>query len=537
MKDCLNRSMSNPCPICGKPDWCTYKPPSADGAYYVYCMRHLKGDDVYGKDGQNYVFCGMTDSGNARYMEENMYNMRKAAREARKKWKETECSRLEPCLICGDTEGRCHRLLNQESGDLYHLCSRVRTHQNVNRGGFWYVYEKETKDGTFSRYEESNSRSNRIRKWKNGETGAAENQRTFHEVQETAGKQQKQQQDEIQPRENRYLDKIYRFILDNLVLDPVHRAYLLQEGWTDEMMEKNNIKSFPENDYFREKYNNNPTLNPSRKELARKVIDRFGKDALLGVPGAYKDKLGNWTFYGAKGILFPLPDVDGNIYRLRIRMDFMDVDAKVQFLPQGVSYYEKEGKKIYIHPLKGYYTQEDGHRVYLKTGNGKYRNFASGGRDCGCAAGNQIGVYRSADNAMFILFVTEGEKKGIFSNDKLDAPFVSLPGVNSWSKLLEGEKGSRPIDKLILLGVKMIVIAFDADVAENNAVLKQQINVFKAIKEEGLEVGVASWDVTLGKGIDDLLAGGNQPYYDIVDDAFIEECEKEYLERANNEKS
>lgn len=538
MGNLINYSAQNRCPICGHPDWCGKKPPYEDGTQHLICMRHLDGDNVHGKDGQSYVFDGFTESGNARYMEYSMYQRRHA-----KRWTEEEADSLLPCPICGDTKGNCRILINNETKDTYYLCSKVRTQKNVKRGDKWYVYEKEVKNDCFSRYEESNARKARLRKWKEqqgqqGQGNPSKDKMTFNEVKD---KKITSEKESVAVKDKESLDKIYRFMLDSLVLEPVHRAYLKQEGWTDELIERWSIRSFPESDYMREKFQNF-SYNPTRKELARKVLNRFGEDALIGVPGAYQNKSGEWTFSGRKGLLLPLPSVDGRFYRLRVRMDFMDVNAKITYGPNGTMYYEENGCKRFIHPFKGVYTQQNGERIYEKVTGGKYRNFSSYKLDengnniypNGTEAGNNIGFYSTNKDSMFLCFLTEGEKKGAFCNDKMGVPFISFPGVNSWSKLLEGEKGNRPIDLLKQQNITMFVVAYDADVASNNAVFRQQYNVTKALRNEGFEVGVACWDVNLGKGLDDLLASGNKPFYDIVDDAYMELCEKEWEERKNS---
>lgn len=524
----INRSNSSPCPICGKPDWCEYYP-IENGRHFDICHRVLSGLDVVGTDGKNYVFDGFTRSGNARYEELEQRIQRMAEKEQHSNWKEQIRSALDPCPICGATD-KCKSLMNKTSGALFEMCANVKTGRNVKRGSKWYVFAGTSKDGCFSRYEEQEARKKRIQDYKNGVTHEnKEEQHVFHNV--APEKKQIVKVNEVRVRDNDYLDKIYRFLLECLELDPVHRAYLLQEGWTDELMERHNIKSFPENDFVRCKYKNYQSNNLYRKNLAKKITDKFGPDALVGVPGAYKNSKGDWTFAGAKGILFPQYDAKGRLYRLRIRMDFMDVKRELTPQHNGDSYYEEDGIKHFLQPLKGFYTIENGVKVFEKNGNGKYRNFSSyhandekmkeglevNDYDSGCEAGNQLGIYYNTQrDYMSVAYVTEGEKKGIFCNDNMHVPFISLPGVNSWSKLIEGNPGERAIDVLASLGVTMFVIAFDADKEINAAVLKNEANAIKAIQNEGFAVGIANWDITLGKGIDDLIAGGHKPTYEIA---------------------
>ena len=62
----------------------------------------------------------------------------------------------------------------------------------------------------------------------------------------------------------------------------------------------------------------------------------------------------------------------------------------------------------------------------------------------------------------------------------------------------------------------MFIIAYDADKAVNESVLNAQNKVLDAIRKEGFYVGVANWDESCGKGLDDLLSKGFQPSYDIL---------------------
>lgn len=410
-------------------------------------------------------------------------------------------------------------------GDGYEqiVCKRNKEQQNViGCDGNFYVFVCETRSGN-ARFEEAGQRQRRIERWKEENSFKKESFKEYHPQ-----KKQKTVVDSVTVKSNKELDKIYRALLDLLVLDDVHKSYLKQEGWSEDLIEQNHIKSFPEKDFIRFKYNNWYSKNPYRKTVAKRLIEQFGTDALLGVPGAFQDKKGEWTFTGRKGILFPVYDTDGYLYRLRIRMDFMDTNREL--VKGNPDWYEEAGKKYFLTVMKGFYTEENGEKIYLETG-GKYRNFSSfylndeeykkgfivNDYKNGCEAENQLGVYMnpSRDN-MYICYVTEGEKKGIFANNIMRAPFISVPGVNSWRKLIEGKKGERIIDRLKERGVRMFLIAYDADKTVNEAVLENEQKVIEALKQEGFAIGIAEWDMFYGKGIDDLLLNGKMPDYKLA---------------------
>lgn len=432
-------------------------------------------------------------------------------------------TKSKPCPICGKADW-CGFMPADGGGELV-VCQRdTEEHNVIGQDGQFYVYVSKSRSGN-SIFEEANQRMQREKKWK---AGREYDNSSFKQV--SVPTPSYTVVDEVKVKPNEVLDKIYRSMLDMLVLDDNHKAYLISEGWTEELIQKHKIKSFPEKDFIRYSLKNNFSKNVYRKRLANQLIEKFGQDCLLGVPGAYKDGQGKWTFAGPKGILFPLYDANHNLYRLRVRMDFTDVKEQLISMGTGDRYFDKDGQRYYVSFMKGIYIIDSGDKKFDK-GSGKYRNFSSfhaddeeykrgfivNSYDKGCEAGNQLGIYYdSGRDNMYIAFVTEGEKKGVYCNDKMRAPFISVPGVNSWSKLIEGKKGNRAIDILQSRGVGMFVIAYDADKAVNNKVLDSEQYAIQALKVEGFSIGVAEWDMRHGKGIDDLLQGGRQPAYQLV---------------------
>ena len=339
--------------------------------------------------------------------------------------------------------------------------------------------------------------------------------------------------DPVEVLPNSALDKIYRIMASKLHLEDRHRKYLYSEGWTDEMIEKYHVVSFPEKDFSRFKFRKDEkSKNPYRKRLAKQILEELGNPScgLKGVPGASMNESGEWTFCGPSGIIFWQYDVSRKIYRARIRMDYRDVSAAIQQDNVG-EFFVEDGQKWYICMSGAYKLLPDGTRSFRKDGQfkGKYRNLSSFYADEKEEANNRIvNIYKqgvaSGNNLSFlsdpirddmhIAYVTEGEKKGAFANYKLRAPFISLPGVDSWTLLLKGAPGSRPVDILKKEGCRVIVVAFDADKATNATVLDRECKTVEALKKEGFILGVASWDIEKGKGIDDLLAAGYKPNYE-----------------------
>ena len=385
-----------------------------------------------------------------------------------------------PCPICGKADW-CGIFDASDGGEL-HVCQRcVDTYAVGKEGvigtdGNFYIYTGVSKAGA-AIFEDAQQK---LAKQRLKESGKAGN----YNVAEIK-KKVLTPVDIHKALDDAKLDKIYRRLLSLLILEPCHREYLLKEGWTDELIEKNCVRSFPEEDHkrFGEK---KKSKNPWRYEVGEILSTEFGD--LTGVPGLYKNQKGKWSLWGQSGIFFPLPNERHQIRRLRVRLD------------------------------------------NVKSG-GKYRNFSSFRRDdeaekqgffmnrlsCGCQADNHLGFYmdESRDD-MYICYITEGEKKGIIGEWVLKAPFVSVPGVNSYAKLVAGERGSRPIDRLSQKGIKIFIIAYDADKSVNARVLESEQRTIRILKEEGFTIGLASWDTVYGKGIDDLLMSGHRPQYMLV---------------------
>lgn len=413
----------------------------------------------------------------------------------------TPVNKFSPCPICNHSDW-CY-WWHQESGDVL-VCNRDK--DNVNRlgaDGKYYVLVGHTKNG-MSIYEEADQ-------LKQKKEAAA-----YVPV-----KKELKNIDTVNRLSNSLLNQYYRELLSMLRLDTFHRMYLRNEGWSDDLINRHMIRSLPVRDYIRFRYGNFKSLSPSRRQVAQKLADMHN-GTLEGMPGAFLDKTDRWTLAGPSGILFPLYDPSGNLYGLRIRMDFTDVPEKLSTDTHGL-FYEKNNAKHYVVPFKGTYTITNGEVLFDNAG-GKYRPFQSWYEDKkaksagfikniyekGCRLGDQISLYTKPGDQMYVAYLTEGEKKGIFANNALNAPILSTPGVSNWGPIL------KMIPDLKRLGIKMIVIAYDSDKNSNAQVLQQQNNVAEALRREGFFIGVANWQPQYGKGLDDLLARGHRPDYELI---------------------
>ena len=98
--------------------------------------------------------------------------------------------------------------------------------------------------------------------------------------------------------------------------------------------------------------------------------------------------------------------------------------------------------------------------------------------------------------------ITEGELKADIATIKTGTLTISLPGVAMWRKAL-------PI--LENLSPATVLIAFDADWRSNTHVAKALVACAATINKAGFDLVVETWEPSHGKGLDDLLANGEQP--------------------------
>lgn len=477
-----------------------------------------------------------------------------------------EVSKSRPCPICGKTDYCC--FWTNPKGQEQIICKRSDTQQDVTGiDGRVYKFLRLSKEGEFTVYQDKEDydtiRAKEKDDWmRENQKGpynprfamfggfkkkkSAECAKPAAAPVATCTIPEPEKVDWIEPLSHKELDSIYRCMLSHLLLENVHREYLYNEGWDEQLIERNMICSFPEKDFVRMKYKNFYSTNLFRKKLASVIMEDLGRSDLKGVPGAFIDHACNWTFNGPKGILFPIYDADGLIYGLRIRMDFMDPSVSLNSR-LGQIYYEHEGTKYFLQPLKGWYVYTHSERKYLKENGywteyngtssfkdvkGKYRPLTSYYEDenelrehnrsvniyekgCQLPSGTSLYFHPDEDNSI-ICYLTEGEKKGIYGNAMMKSPVVTFPGVDSWGDLFSGKSGERLVDKLKVKGTALFLVAYDADKEVNERVLRAQQKVMDALSNEGFSVGVCNWDMNLGKGLDDLLSHGYLPSYDIL---------------------
>lgn len=197
------------------------------------------------------------------------------------------------------------------------------------------------------------------------------------------------------------------------------------------------------------------------------------------------------------------------------------------------------GKEEIVYSIqKGIYKVALSDKGYPKVDGkteGKYKNFSSyfrkekelddkiivfNGYESGCQSNSPVSIYMKKGDNMQFVYITEGEKKGMVINACLNCPVICLPGVHTSSKIFDVNGDGKSnlqmslMSYLMSLGLKAIIVVYDADKATNDAVLAAEKAVITKCKEQGVLVLSANWSPLFGKGADDvLIAGKTFEYY------------------------
>jgi hypothetical protein len=249
----------------------------------------------------------------------------------------------------------------------------------------------------------------------------------------------------IAPLERR--DRVYRRVLSLCRLGGQHRQDLLARGYSEKEIAECGYGSLPLQ---------------GRARLCREIM-AADPLALDGVPGFYRrDGKGGdyWTLAGSPGLLIPCRAPDGRIRGVRIRPD---------------------------DPGEG----------------GKYRWLSSKDRPGGCGSGVHCHVARPPVVRDDRLWVVEGEIKADLSAARLAAVVVSIPGVDSWARVLFDVRDLLPPHG-------RVVVALDADWRVKLPVHQAAWNLTLALQALNFVTEFAQWNEK-HKGLDDLMTAGLWP--------------------------
>lgn len=386
-----------------------------------------------------------------------------------------DASKSNPCPICGKSDW-CSRFLPDDTsyiGQELPVCRRIQAMEiQSSVDGKTYYFVKEFSDTSVLYTDTPGSKDTYPR-----QKGYSFNPQAKPSV--------KTEDHGIPAKPNRELNHIYRDFLSHLTLSSKHYEYFRKEGWPEDLIANSHIVSLP----LKKEYDTERALFTDQKERKNlMLLLQQNHPSLIGVPGFYQDDDDLWTFVGKAGILIPLYDKDQNICRLRLRLDHPERNENGK---------EKNKYKNFSTFLQ------------KKDENGIWKNIYKNG----CRAGSQVGIYFNpeADDPT-TCYITEGEKKAMVSNYILKCIVISLPGVNTFAKLLEkDENGISILDFLLSIGCKRVVIAYDADKATNPAVLRCEEKLILLLKSYPFRIFTTYWKYGFGKGLDDILLVGIHP--------------------------
>ncbi|HDR7768301.1 TPA: DUF3854 domain-containing protein [Bacillus paranthracis] len=327
------------------------------------------------------------------------------------------------------------------------------------------------------------------------------------------------------------LDVLYYMFLQELELREEHVEMLSgpERRIAIETINIRNYKSFPMKPW----------------DVTKEIIKKAGgkTSLIVGIPGFYakETKDGRYfTFAGRRdSLLIPQRNIYNQICGFQYRIDnpkYVTVvrDHKPSFQAAVIEQpniievtYKINGKKESL--FKGevdvkewYEIDYEGKKigeVQLKL-ESKYIWVSSGGKFHGTGAGNPLPIHVAVPSRELQywergelikkdnVWITEGSLKADISAENLDelltneeklmygTTVVSIPGVKVWRIL---------IDPLKKMGVKQATFALDMDMITNPDVQRTLLECAQALYQEGISINYASWDINLGKGLDDLL--------------------------------
>lgn len=312
-------------------------------------------------------------------------------------------------------------------------------------------------------------------------------------------------------------DEIYSSFLRMLPLYARHKKDLLRRGLSEEDIAIKEFKSLPDDP-------------KTRWNICNELASRY---SLKGIPGFEKktSRKGStyWDCMKGPGYLIPVRNVAGKIAAFQIRRDnpglltifepgIIVVEAKYMDKNTG----EIIAKKAEV-SVPGY-GKISGNLVIpnTKLGASVQLHFIVNGtdvtQDC-CWSVNGPAIIGS-DSRKYLWFstpdnpvnamphivnpgsekvwITEGPLKAEVASKYLGTTFIGVPGIGCW----------RPVRKIMSeLGARTYVLAYDQDndPSAQNAVKKSSEYLIADLKEAGITGEVASWDRSLGKGIDDVV--------------------------------
>lgn len=427
-----------------------------------------------------------------------------------------------PCVICGKPD-YCFVIVHDD-GTRSHCCARVSESAVSSQYGMYELaWEKDSNIGHYYCYKSVEDREASRQRW-----------REEHGLKPSSSKKKlKQPSAAIQNNAPvvkavseatlaswERIDVVLRNFLEILILEDFHRESL-RKDWNTEatgdlltkILQTFPVRSLPPADYVRKgRMYDNRYANKTRREIVRILVSKVGD--LMGVPGFFINKYGDWDFAGKEGLLIPCFNEKGMITGLRIREDYPVIKGTYQGVEGRFTHsYGKEGEHVWV------FTDENTKEEFPYTGGkpkgkaqSKYKAFSTAGYNMGCGSGTHMSIYTHKGDDFSQVYFTEGEKKAMVANMLLGHPVVSFPGVGTFNLLFDkGGKDESLAEYLKGRGLRQAVIAYDADKNENVLVLRAEASAVQAFISNGISIAIGEWNANWGKGLDDTLVQGLRP--------------------------
>lgn len=241
---------------------------------------------------------------------------------------------------------------------------------------------------------------------------------------------------------------VYTQFLRKLVLSPSDRENLRNRGFRDEDIERVGYKTLPSRD--------------SLKGIAY-LLAKEGYP-LEGIPGFYKDRDGRWASMWLPGFLCPFKDEQGRIQGFQIRVDDKFID----------------------------YSKSKNPDSNLR----KYMWFSSADKPGGCSSGAPVHFAYNPGERPKVINITEGHPKAELARMFTGEPYIAVAGTSQYQ---------RAVNAAAKLGVEKANVVYDADRKTNPYVRQNVVDLIKALEKKKIQPVLYDWDLSLGKGIDDLL--------------------------------
>lgn len=341
----------------------------------------------------------------------------------------------------------------------------------------------------------------------------------------------------VEKRADDHLDLVYRTMIEEMELSNEHLYHL------------RNIRQFSEVEIIQRQYRTMPTAD--RYKIAKATLARFDdSSSLLGVPGFFTQtgRHGDyWSMSGLAGLMIPFHSIKNEITGWQIRVDEPPLELEMEGAIKGEILKELEPSqwgmrrarcRLYVQDktLEVILTEKNEKICYSKSGQFVFRVelkagtrywwWSSGSKDNGSSIGAPLPYHLALPTAVLPdwnigetpeaimdcseIWITEGPIKADKGAEALGKPFFGLPGVGTYSLILE---------PLRQLGCKHIVIAYDADLVVKPEVQQMLANCAEYFaKHTDMAMSLALWDLSLGKGIDNLLDAGYLPQLSLMID-------------------